>query len=235
MSFPPYRLLTIDLDDTLWPCAPVIRAAEDALYGWLRQVAPRVTERLDIDGLRQQRRALVVRRPELAHDLTQVRRIALAEQLAAHGYAAELADEGLTLFRAHRNRVAPYPEVEPVLRELAPRFRLISVTNGNADVASSPLRGLFHRSLTAAEAGAARPDPAMFRLALDWAGVAAQECLHVGDDPYLDVEAARCFGLAAVWVNRTGRAWPAELAPPAIAVRDLRELQRWLEGGADAV
>lgn len=235
MTAPAYRLLTIDLDDTLWPCAPVIQAAEQALYAWLEQVAPRVTERFDREGLRRHRRALMTRRPELAHDLSQVRRVALAEQLAAHGYAPDLADEGLELFQAYRNRVEPYSEVAEVLRDLATRFRLVSVTNGNADVASTPLQGLFHRSLTAAEAGAARPDPALFRLALDWADVGPAECLHIGDDPYLDVEAARRFGLAAVWINRADRDWPEDLAPPVRVVRNLAELRCWLLGGDHAI
>ena len=30
-----FRLLTIDLDDTLWPCAPTIKRAEAVLYAWL--------------------------------------------------------------------------------------------------------------------------------------------------------------------------------------------------------
>ncbi|MBK1732355.1 HAD family hydrolase [Thiococcus pfennigii] len=231
----PYRLLTIDLDDTLWPCAPVIRAAEEALHAWLGRVAPRLTERHDIEDLRRQRRALMARRPDLAHDLSAVRREALAEQLLAHGYPAALADEGLALFRAERNRVTPYPDVLPALRALAGRVRLVSITNGNAEVAHSPLRGLFERSLTAAEAGAARPDPALFRLALDWAGVAPGQCLHLGDDPYLDVEAARACGLAAIWVNRTGRPWPAELAPPLAIVADLAALPRWFAGETHAL
>lgn len=235
MPSQPYRLLTLDLDDTLWPCAPVIRAAEEALYAWLTEVAPRLTDCYGIDDLRQQRRALMARRPELAHDLSQVRRVALAERLVEHGYPVALADEGLALFRAERNRVTPYPDVAPALRVLTGRLHLVSITNGNADVASSPLRGLFDLSLTAAEAGAARPDPAMFHLAREWAGVAPAECLHIGDDPYLDVEAARAAGLAAIWVNRSGRPWPEGLASPLATITDLVALPRWLAGETDAL
>lgn len=223
-----YRLLTIDLDDTLWPCAPVIRAAEEALFGWLTQAAPRLAARHTLESLREHRRALMAARPELAHDLSRVRRTALAELLADFDYPAHLADEGVALFCEHRNRVEPYADVVPALAALAGRYRLVAVTNGNADVARSPLRGLFHHSVTAAMAGAAKPDPAMFHLALAWAGVPAEQGLHVGDDPYLDVAAARSCGLAAVWVNRAGRPWPDDLAPPQRVVRDLAELERWL-------
>jgi len=34
------RVLSLDLDDTLWPVGPVIAAAEDALLDWLRSRYP---------------------------------------------------------------------------------------------------------------------------------------------------------------------------------------------------
>jgi len=48
------------------------------------------------------------------------------------------------------------------------------------------------------EAGAAKPDPAIFALALRRLAVAAADCVYVGDDPVDDLEAARRAGLRAV-------------------------------------
>lgn len=240
----PVRLITIDLDDTVWPCAPVIQAAETALYAWLAEQAPRLTERFDPDALRDHRRALMTERPEIAHDVTAVRLLSLRALLEGLDYDIALADTAMDLFRQHRNRVEPYADVAPVLARLRTRHRLVAVTNGNAEVHETPLRDAFHRSLTAAEAGAAKPDPALFELAMDWAGVGPAETLHVGDDPVRDVEAARQLGIAAVWVNRYGQPWPAELPPPLLAVEDLHGLARWLDaaparnpaaGAADAL
>ncbi|MEA3273726.1 MAG: HAD family hydrolase [Pseudomonadota bacterium] len=229
------RLLTIDLDDTLWPCAPTIHRAEARLYSWLERTAPRLTEAHDPDSLRRQRRDLMQVRPEIAHDLTAVRRDSLRELLAAFGYEEDLADDAMALFLDHRNRVEPYSDVIPALRGLAVQYRLVSITNGNSDVTRTPLRGLFHHSLTAAGVGAARPDPALFLGALEWARIPSDQALHVGDDPRLDVEAARRVGMATVWVNRDGNSWPQELAPPDAEVADLIELDRWLKGCAHAL
>jgi len=234
------RLITVDLDDTLWPCAPVIHAAEAALYAWLATNTPRLTEVHDPLSLREHRRALMSARPEIAHDLTTIRLVALRTLMQAFGYPATLADEAMALFRQQRNRVAPYPDVLPALARLRTRCRLVSVTNGNAEVRATPLRDVFHHSLTAAEAGAAKPDPALFARAMHWAGATAEESLHVGDDPVRDVEAARRAGLAAVWVNRAGQLWPDDLAPPDIEVADLLALADWFEhdpatGGDHAV
>jgi putative hydrolase of the HAD superfamily len=222
------ELITIDLDDTLWPCLETIRRAEDALYDWLAQRAPLLTEAHDQASLREHRRGLMRENPAIAHDLTAVRRESLAALLASFGYEAALAVEALEVFLANRNQVEPFADVVPVLRELAASYRLVSVTNGNSDVNRTPLSGLFHLSLTAADVGAAKPDPALFRQALDWARLTPGQALHLGDHPHLDVQAARDFGMRAVWVNRDGRAWPDDLAPPAAEVADMRALRRWL-------
>jgi putative hydrolase of the HAD superfamily len=57
------------------------------------------------------------------------------------------------------------------------------------------LDGLFDTVVTSARAGVAKPDPAIFRLALDELGVAPDRALHVGDEP-IDEEGARAAGLA---------------------------------------
>lgn len=230
-----FRLLTIDLDDTLWPCAPVIRRAEEAMHSWLLERAPAVVEANDAAAMLRHRQALARARPEIAHDLTLVRRESLRELLGGCGYDPVLADEALAVFLDHRNRVEPFPEVAGALEALAGGYQLVSVTNGNSDVARTPLAGLFHHSLTAAMVGAQKPDPALFIRALDWFGAAPEDALHVGDDPWLDVDAARRIGMGAVWVNRDGRPWPRQLPPPAAEVSDLEQLLAWLEGPRDAL
>lgn len=222
------RLITIDLDDTVWPCWPVIQQAEAAHYAWLAENAPRLTANHDLASLREHRRELTLNRPELAHDVTALRYTALRQLLSDHDYPDALADDAMEVFRRARNCVEPYADVLPALRRLRRHCRLVSVTNGNAEVHETPLNGVFDRCLTAAEAGAAKPEPAMFELAMAWAEAAPAQALHVGDDPLLDVEAARVLGLAAVWVNRDARPWPAELAPPLLEVADLHALEEWL-------
>jgi len=223
------RLITIDLDDTVWPCAPVIRNAEQALYAWLTARAPRLTAFHDADSLRSHRFALIRERPDIAHDVTAVRLFALRALMDQFGYPQQLADAAMVEFQQCRNRVTPYADVRLALARLRKRYRLVSVTNGNAEVYNTPLSDSFHRSLTAAEAGAAKPDAALFQLAMDWAGVGVDETLHIGDDPLRDIEAARKHGLRAVWVNRDGLSWPEELAPPEFEVRDLHALAHWLD------
>jgi HAD superfamily hydrolase (TIGR01509 family) len=226
---PSIRLITIDLDDTLWPCDPTIMRAEQAHFAWIRDNAPAVALRYDQAGLREHRMDMRGRRSDIAHDLTALRLASLRELLAEHGYAEGLADQAMAHFLDHRNRVAPYGDVAPVLSALAQDHCLVSVTNGNAEVDRTPLRGHFHHAFRAEDVGAAKPDPALFKAALQACGATAGQAVHLGDDPLLDVAAARNFGMRAVWMNRFGRRWPADLDPPDAQVSDMYGFSTWLE------
>ncbi len=61
--------------------------------------------------------------------------------------------------------------------------------------------------------GVAKPDPAIFRLALDAVGVAPERALHVGDTPAADVAGARAAGVHPVLVD------PYDHHPDADVVR----------------
>jgi putative hydrolase of the HAD superfamily len=55
--------------------------------------------------------------------------------------------------------------------------------------------------LDSAVVGVAKPDPAIFRLALDRLGVAPERAIHVGDTPAADVAGARAAGIRPVLVD----------------------------------
>ena len=221
-------LITIDLDETVWPCAPVIEQAEHELLVWLQQQAARLVRSHDLDSLRDHRRLVMQNRPEIAHDITAVRMTSLRLLLKEFDYAPELAGEAMDVFLAARNRVSPFPDVYPVLQSLAQLYCIASITNGNADVKRTSLGSCFDFSLSAAQVGAPKPAPDLFQHAIQQAGVEPVQALHIGDDPLLDVEAARRVGMCTVWVNRKGAIWPEELPPPNVSVRDFYELASWL-------
>lgn len=222
------RLITIDLDDTLWPCAPVIDKAEATVHAWLSEHAGRLTEAHDIASLRAHRRALMEARPELAHDITALRRHSLETLLDRHGYPRSLAAEAVEVFLTARHEVTPFPDVLPALEQLARDYYLVTVTNGNADVHRTPLGAHVREAFSASEVGAAKPAPAVFQAALRAAGVAPAQALHLGDDPKLDIVPARALGMHTVWINRYGLQWPDGLPAADGEVANLVEFRRWL-------
>ncbi|WP_456374905.1 HAD family hydrolase [Thiolapillus sp.] len=196
------RLVSFDLDDTLWPTRPVILAAEQILYQWLAQQAPRIVRDLSIMDMRDRRLAFMQQYPDIAHDLTLVRRRSLELLLVEYGYDGRLAETGTRLFRQARNRVTPWADVLPVLQGLRENYLLVSLSNGNAQVEQTPLAGCFHLDLNAAEVGAAKPHPAMFEALADWSGLNFAQMMHVGDDLQHDMLPARDLGMATAWVHR---------------------------------
>lgn len=67
------------------------------------------------------------------------------------------------------------------------------------------ITGYFDVRVISGVEGMEKPDPAIFRLALDRAGVSAAESVYVGDSVAFDVEPAAAVGMTAVLVDRWGR------------------------------
>jgi HAD superfamily hydrolase (TIGR01549 family) len=63
----------------------------------------------------------------------------------------------------------------------------------------------FEVSVISGMEGVEKPDPAIYELALERAGVSPDRALHVGDAPKLDVEPATSVGMRAVLLDRSGR------------------------------
>jgi putative hydrolase of the HAD superfamily len=220
----PPLVLSFDLDDTLWPVGPVIAAAETTLLAWLEAHYPRTVSGHSVESLRALRARVGERFPERGHDLTFLRHRALQELFGAAGHAETLADEAFEVFFSARNRVEFYDDVRPALERLRRRYRLFALSNGNADLARCGIADLFAGHVTARAAGAAKPDARIFARLAQAAGVEPHRVLHVGDDPLADVVGATGAGMQAVWLNREGRAWPEQFAPPARTISSLAEI-----------
>lgn len=220
------RLVTFDLDDTLWDVAPVMNSAEATLREWLAINATRLGP-VPIEHLWAIRARLMEQDPMLKHRLSELRRRILLHALLDAGYppaeAAELAEAGFQAFLHARHQVDLFPEVHPTLEALANRFILGVLTNGNADVRRLGLADYFQFALCAEELGIGKPDPRPFREALKRAGVDAAQAVHIGDHPSDDIAGARRAGMHAIWFNPARKLWEGEEAPSAV-IHSLAEL-----------
>jgi putative hydrolase of the HAD superfamily len=106
-------------------------------------------------------------------------------------------------------RFAAYPDAAPALRALRDRgARLVAVSNWDCSLPAVLSRcGLAEQldgTVTSAEAGACKPDPAIFARALELAGCEPADALHVGDTPQEDVAGARAAGIRPLLLDRAG-------------------------------
>ena len=198
------RALSIDLDDTLWPIWPTIERAEQRLHGWLAENAPATARRHDVAALRALRDRVEQERPDLAHDFSAMRRESLRLALLGAGDNPALADAAFEYFFAERQKVEFFDDVLPALERLARRYPLLALTNGNADLKRVGLAPYFSGYLSAREFGVGKPDARIFGEACRLLREPSRAVLHVGDDPWLDVEGARNAGQPAAWVRRLG-------------------------------
>lgn len=220
------RLITFDLDDTLWPVAPVIVRAEHRMRDFLDQHAPEVYRRLDRDDFARIREAVLEKQPALLHDISTLRRDVLKEALRTCGYADvdALAAGAFAAFLDARHDIEYFEDALDTLELLSRRFTLAALSNGNADVARLGLDRYFAFHLSAERVGRRKPHPEMFEQALQEAGIGADAAVHVGDHADDDIRGANQVGMATVWVNRSGTPWDLEDVTPTWEIRTLKEL-----------
>jgi putative hydrolase of the HAD superfamily len=106
-------------------------------------------------------------------------------------------------------RFRAYRDAAPALAELrALGVRLVCVSNWDYSLpdvlARVGLADELDGVVTSAAIGARKPDPRLFEAALEVAGCAADEALHVGDTPTEDVEGAKAAGIRALLIDRDG-------------------------------
>jgi FMN hydrolase / 5-amino-6-(5-phospho-D-ribitylamino)uracil phosphatase len=223
------RAITIDLDDTLWPIWPTIARAEGVLQSWLDDRAPATAALArDKDTLRSVRNQMASLRPDIAHDLSAMRRESIRLLLTRAGDDPSLAEPAFEAFFAERQRVDLYDDALPALAELASCFPVVALSNGNADVHRVGLGAHFHAALSAQRFGVAKPDPRIFHAGANAAGVESHQVLHVGDDAHLDGVGALNAGMQFAWVRRENQPWTHAPAQPHITVQDLQALSQLL-------
>lgn len=223
------RAITLDLDDTLWPIWPTIARAENVLQAWLTDHAPATAAMYAAPGaLREVRNHMNTTRPDLAHDMSALRRESIRLVLQRAGDDPALAEAAFEVFFAERQRVELFADTLPALAFLSSRFPVVAVSNGNADVHRVGLGAHFVAALSAREFGVGKPDPRIFHAAAEAAGVSPAQVLHIGDDAHLDGVAALNAGMQAAWVNREGHAWAHGPRQPHTTVPDLLALCRQL-------
>jgi len=71
--------------------------------------------------------------------------------------------------------------------------------------------------------GVEKPDPAIYRLALERAGVAPENAVHVGDSPAMDMEPAESVGIRGVLLDRKGR-YPSRRETRIASLKELPQL-----------
>ena len=227
MSTRSIQVVTFDLDDTLWAIGPVIVGAEKALWAWLREHCPEMTNQFDRERLMPIRAAILEENPGLAHDISALRVEILTRGLLASGYpsatARERAETAFDVFMHARHAVDYFEDVFSVLEQLRERFQLGVISNGNADVSRLEIGQYFDFAVSAASVGISKPAPEPFEAALAAANCTPAQMVHVGDHHEHDIAGAQSLGIHTVWINPERKPFPGDV-PASAEISHLSEL-----------
>jgi len=157
---------------------------------------------------------------------------ALADVLAG-GPAAALPAEAVRRLGLVGHRLRPWPDAAAALAALARRFTVVALSNGNLSMlASVSARGglTWHAVLSAELVGARKPDPAVYRFALDRLALDPARTLMVAAHPW-DLRAAAACGLRTAYIERAGEGRPELSHSFDLSCPDLAALAAHLTSG----
>lgn len=125
-------------------------------------------------------------------------------------------------------------EAVHVFRRLQPHMRLGLVTNGpsftqRAKIERFGLADAMDVIVVSGEVGIAKPDPAIFQIALEQLGTTPAQSLYVGDSIENDLYGAAAAGMPFVWINRRNEQFPDDAPLPIAMITHLAELPPLIE------
>ncbi len=229
------RAVFLDLDDTLADSEASWRAAGlGALRDLGDPISPEIAQEV-VNEYIQIARDVAMRNAWASSP--RVQRFALALRRGG------IDDDGLASrvderFGDHlHDGVAFLPGAERLV-EAAMSFSTCLISNGDSATQRETAHRLrlldrFDHVLISSEVGAWKPDPEIFRLALDLVEAQPHEAVMIGDSLHADIAGAASLDISTVWINRHG--WPVEpaIASPDLTVASPAEAAAVLESAGD--
>ena len=220
------RAILFDLDDTLFDHRRCAREALKAVHQAHRCFAARSFddfERAHAEQLEALHADVLGGRIDL--DAARVERF---RRLFASADADERHAAAAAAVYRHRYVAArqAIPGAQLLLTRLRRHARIAVVSNNllaeqREKMRQCGLDGCVDALVVSEETGMLKPDPEMFRIALERVGAQAHEALMIGDSWSADIEGARAAGIPAIWFNPRGLPSP----DPAAGVPELRSLE----------
>lgn len=219
------KLISFDLDDTLWNGTEVILHAENTMLNWMQIHTPKVLEALSQQALRDKKIQFIRANPHLVNKISDARRLFLQQLFSEFNYpsAEQLAQACFTEFYDARQQVTLFEDVLDTLEGLKQDYRLIAITNGNADIEKTGLSHAFEFCLQAENFDRPKPHADIFEHALERTGVDADQVLHVGDHPVQDMQGAYDVGMKTAWLNDGTRQWQ-QTFKPHLTIKHVKDL-----------
>ena len=201
-----YKLILLDIDDTIFDFQAGNRNAVGELMAELGLSSPTV-----FDEYQAINHACweALERGEMTQEILHVERF--RRFLESKGRSDDPKAVADRFARLLGQQAIPLPGAENLVKTLSEKVPVVVLTNGitviqKARMARSPITQWISRMVISQEAGASKPDPRIFEIALD--GVASSDALMIGDSAASDVLGANRAGVPVCWFNPKGKTLP---------------------------
>jgi putative hydrolase of the HAD superfamily len=198
------KAISFDGDGTLWDFEKVMQHSLQHVLKELERLDPPATAMLDIEKMIKIRNRVAKELKGRITNLEKIRLEAFKQTLKDIGRPNDvLATHLNNVYLKHRfEDVELYSDVLPTLEALRKNFVIGLLSNGNNYPERCGLEGIFQFVIFSQDYNVEKPDPGIFKIALEKAGCSEKEMLHVGDSLEIDIAGAKTAGIKSVWLNR---------------------------------
>lgn len=199
------KVITFDLDGTLWDVEPVIVNADKKVFSWLTEHVPVVTQKMTTEELAKWRMDYYQQHTHLQHQISQVRIDSMRELFLKFGYnhkdSSQLSEDAFTVFIDARHEVTLFEKVISMLDGLHGNYCLGALTNGNANIFKLDIGRYFDFSFSAEQLNASKPAADHFIATQKHMHCQPSEIIHIGDHLEHDIFGAQQAGCRNIWFN----------------------------------
>ncbi|NHJ47985.1 MAG: HAD family hydrolase [Asgard group archaeon] len=203
-KFENIKVITFDADGTLWDFMKVMRYSLQKVLDALVEIDPSFAEKLNIDKMIDIRNKVANDLKGIITNLEEIRLRAFMETLTVINKPnEELAKFLNDIYYKHRfDNIKLYDDVLPTLQSLKGKYILGILSNGNSYPEKCGLDNIFDFVIFAQDYGIEKPDPGLFKVALDISGSKPSQMIHIGDSIKDDIHGAQNAGVIGIWINR---------------------------------
>jgi putative hydrolase of the HAD superfamily len=233
------KAISFDLDDTLYSNKPVMQAIDNEMIAYFSRLSILKTLLLEQSKILNGkfwshfRHHVILKQPDLAHDVVKVRFFTYQLGLLSLGLTEELAQQhaqaALDYFIVLRSDFTVPEESKKLLARLSEKYPLVAISNGNADTKALGLSQYFQHIYHAGWQTDGyllkqKPVSDMFSVACQKLAIKPSQLLHVGDCGRADIQGALIAGCQAAWLSCYDVGKPITVLPH-IELTELTQLE----------
>ena len=181
------KVISFDLDDTLWDNTGVIERCNNKLFDFLCQNHPPIKHHFTLDSIQRLSEQLMLLQSKELENMTVLRKHIIRTMLEETAGDMNLVNQAFAVFYHWRNQIN-IPQVSiRLLHKLKKKYDLFAVSNGNSNLNKLGIRHFFEKHFIAGIDGRAKPSPEMLIKICNLKSIRPQQLLHIGDSYDTDI------------------------------------------------